>query len=59
MKKLKRLLYKASVPALIFYVTLSTIYEKPDGSDKIMIGIYGCVFLVISIIISKNEKDKN
>ena len=59
MKKLKRLLDGAVMPISFILITLSAMYQEPSKSDQILLVVFAGALLIIDIIISKNEKDKN
>ena len=59
MKKLKRLLDWAVMPISFIIITLSAMYQEPSKSDQIFLVVFAGALLIIDIIISKNEKDKN
>ena len=59
MKKVKRLLYVSVAPLLFICAVFSYIYQEPNKSDQFLLVVFAGAFLIIDIIISKNEKDKN
>jgi len=59
MKKLKRLIDRAVMPISFVLVTLSAMHKEPSKSDQILLVVFAGALLIIDIIISKNEKDKN
>ena len=59
MKKVKRLFDRSVMPISFVLLTLSAMYIEPSKSDQILLVVFAGAFLIIDIIISKNEKDKN
>ena len=59
MKNVKRLFDRAVMPISFVLVTLSAMYIEPSKSDQILLVVFAGALLIIDIIISKNEKDKN
>ena len=59
MRILKRLLDRAVMPISFVLLTLSAMYIEPSKSDQILLVVFAGALLIIDIIISKNEKDKN
>ena len=59
MKKLKRLLGMAVMPISFVIITLSAMYQEPSKSDQVLLVICAGALLIIDIILSKNEKQKN
>ena len=59
MRILKRLLDRAVMPISFVLLTLSAMYKEPSKSDQILLVVFAGALLIIDIIISKNEKDKN
>ena len=59
MKKLKRLIDRVVMPISFVLLTLSAMYIEPSKSDQILLVVFAGALLIIDIIISKNEKDKN
>lgn len=59
MKKLKILIDRAVMPISFVLVTLSAMYKEPSKSDQILLVVFAGALLIIDIIISKNQKDKN
>lgn len=59
MKKVKRLFDRSVMPISFVLLTLSAIYTEPSKSDQILLVVFAGALLIIDIIISKNEKDKN
>ncbi len=59
MKKLKRLIDVAVAPLLFICTVFSSIYQEPNKSDQILLVVFAGALLIVDIIISKNEKDKN
>ena len=59
MKKIKRLIDRVVMPISFVLVTLSAMYQEPSKSDQIFLVVFAGALLIIDIIISKNEKDKN
>ena len=59
MKKVKRLFDRSVMPISFVLLTLSAIYTEPSKSDQILLVVFAGAFLIIDIILSKNEKQKN
>ena len=59
MKKVKRLFDRSVMPISFVLLTLSAIYTEPSKSDQILLVLFAGAFLIIDIILSKNEKQKN
>ena len=59
MKKVKRLFDRSVMPISFVLLTLSAMYIEPSKSDQILLVVFAGALLIIDIIISKNEKDKN
>ena len=59
MKKVKRLFDRSVMPISFVLLTLSAIYTEPSKSDQILMVVFAGALLIIDIIISKNEKQKN
>lgn len=59
MKKLRILLDVAVAPISFVLVTLSAMHKEPSKSDQILLVVFAGALLIIDIIISKNEKQKN
>ena len=59
MKKVKRLFDRAVMPISFVLLTLSAMYTEPSKSDQIFLVVFAGALLIIDIILSKNEKDKN
>ena len=59
MKKVKRLFDRSVMPISFVLLTLSAMYIEPSKSDQILLVVFVGALLIIDIIISKNEKDKN
>ena len=59
MKKVKRLFDRSVMPISFVLVTLSAMHKEPSKSDQILLVVFAGALLIIDIIISKNEKQKN
>ena len=59
MKKVKRLFDRSVMPISFVLVTLSAMYKEPSKSDQILLVVFAGALLIIDIILSKNEKQKN
>lgn len=59
MKKNKRLFDRSVMPISFVLVTLSAMHKEPSKSDQILLVVFAGALLIIDIISSKNEKDKN
>ena len=59
MKKVKRLFDRSVMPISFVLLTLSAIYTEPSKSDQILLVVFAGELLIIDIILSKNEKQKN
>ena len=59
MKKVKRLFDRSVMTISFVLLTLSAMYIEPSKSDQILLVVFAGALLIIDIIISKNEKDKN
>ena len=59
MKKVKRLFDRSVMPISFVLLTLSAMYIEPSKSDQILLVVFAGELLIIDIILSKNEKQKN
>lgn len=59
MKKVKRLFDRSVMPISFVLLTLSAMYTEPSKADQTLLVVYAGALLIIDIISSKNEKDKN
>lgn len=59
MKNVKRLFDRSVMPISFVLVMLSAMHKEPSKSDQILLVVFAGALLIIDIIISKNEKDKN